>query len=542
MGESSDSKRPIEDDVKVEEAGGSSKDPEASKEQTIDPENEVKGTKLILLHIAVCLCNFLVGLDFNLIATAVPVITTDFNSVKDVGWYGAAFQVALCSSQPLAGKTFVLFPKKLMYLVYLGVFEIGSLLCALSPSSNVLIVGRAIAGLGASGTFAGGFTVLTTMIPLHRRAIYTGTWSSMFAIASIVGPVIGGALTQHVTWRWCFYINLPIGGFSAALFILLAHFKPAKSEQVPLSDKIKALDSLGFLLFAGSITMLLLALQWGGGVDYAWNSSIIIGLFVGFAVTMTLFISWQLYWQDNALIPPQLFKGAGNRNIWLLCISSFFVNGPFQIIIYWLPIWFQAVLGSTPTQSGINYLPTVISDVLASFIGSAIVMKLGYWNPFLLLAEAFVCLAGGLLSTIYPGISSGHWIGYQIFGGIGYSLASNLAHLGMQASLPKELVPIGATTLLTIISTSCSVFLAVGQTVFQSALRINLAPIVSSNTIDAIISAGATNVGSVVDAQDLPSVIKAYGKAVTQVFYVPAAAPVISFILVACCRWTTTKK
>lgn len=102
------------------------------------------------------------------------------------------------------------------------------------------------------------------------------------------------------------------------------------------------------------------------------------------------------------------------------------MNGPFQIIIYWLPIWFQGVLAATPTQSGVNFFPAVISDVLAAVIGAGIVTQLGWWNPFMLLAELLVCLGGGLLTTIYPNISGAHWIGYQIFGGIGYSLASNL--------------------------------------------------------------------------------------------------------------------
>jgi hypothetical protein len=169
--------------------------------------------------------------------------------------------------------------------------------------------------------------------------------------------------------------------------------------------------------------MLLLALQWGGGV-YAWSSSVIIGLFVGAGVVLLLFIGWQLYFQDRALIPSQLFKV--NRNPALLCAASFFVNGPFQTVIYWLPIWFQGVLGVSPLQSGINFFPTVISDVLAAFLGSGIVMQVGWWNPFLLFAEAMVCLGGGLLSTIQPATSTGKWIGYQIPGGVGYSLASTL--------------------------------------------------------------------------------------------------------------------
>ncbi|KAI2601789.1 major facilitator superfamily domain-containing protein [Hypoxylon sp. NC1633] len=522
-----------EDNQSTEIGGG-------AVEESIDPENEVQGARLVLIHAALCLCTFLVGLDFNLIATAVPVITSEFDSIRDVGWYGAAFQLALCTSQPLTGKTYVLFSKKLMYLTYVAIFEIGSLVCALAPSSRALIVGRAIAGLGASGIFAGGFAILTTIIPLHKRAIYTGTLSSTFAIASIVGPPLGGALTQGVTWRWCFYINLPIGGFAAALFLVLVRVTTSSNvKQQSIINRLKSLDGLGFLLFAGSLTMLLLALQWGG-TEFSWNSSTIVGLFVGFVVVSALFIPWQLRLQDEALIPPRLFRS--HRNVWLICASSFFVNGPFQTIIYWLPIWFQAVLGVSPTQSGVDYLPTVISDVLASFIGSAIVMQLGYWNPFLLLGECFVSIGGGLLSTIYPSVSTGRWIGFQIFGGVGYSLVTNLAHLGMQASLPKDLVPLGASTLLSIISTSCAIFLAIGQAVFQGNLLANLSSVVPSDLADKIVSAGATNLPSVVNASDLPSVINAYSKAVTQVFYIPAAAPVISFFLVCGCRWISTKK
>ncbi|KAI0377086.1 MFS general substrate transporter [Hypomontagnella monticulosa] len=529
-------------DANIEEAEKTQPERNASdiqEDASIDVENEVQGLKLILIHTAICICTFLVGLDVNMIATATPVITSEFSSIQDVGWYGAAFQAALCSTQPLAGKTYVLFSKNIVYLSSLAVLEIGSLVCALAPSSNALIVGRAIAGLGASGIFAGGFVILTTIIPLHKRAIWTGTLASTFAVASIVGPVIGGALTQRVTWRWCFYINLPIGGFAAVVFLPLARFKPAKTEQVPFLAKVKALDAVGFLLFAGSLIMLLLALQWGGST-YAWNSSVIIGLFVGFAVTMALFIPWQIRLQEDALIPPRLFTS--HRNAWLISSSSFLLNGPFQVIIYWLPIWFQAVLGASPTQSGVNYLPTVISDVLASIIGSGFAMQLGYWNPFLLFGEVAVSIGGGLLSTMYPGVSTGKWIGFQIFGGVGYSLATNLAHLGMQASLPKDLVPLGATTLLTIISTSCAIFLAIGEAVFQRNLAVYLSEVTTPDIVQDIISGGATNIGSVVNAADLPAIINAYSKAVTQVFYIPAAAPVISFFLVCGCKWTSTKK
>ncbi|CAH0021576.1 unnamed protein product [Clonostachys rhizophaga] len=528
-----DPAKPIQGHEKINEKSSS----EAERGDTledIDPENEVQGIKLLLIHIAVCLCTFLVGLDFNLIATAVPSITKEFGSLRDVGWYRASFMVC---KPALAGKTYTLFPKKLGYFAYIFIFEVGSLLCALAPSSQALIAGRAIAGLGASGIFAGGFTVLTTVIPLHKRAIWTGTMSSVFAISSIIGPVIAGALTQSATWRWCFWINLPIGGVGVAIVFIFLHVKPARTESAPLTEKLRSFDLLGFFLFAGSITMLLLALQWGGGV-HAWSSSVIIGLFVGAGVVLLLFIGWQLYFQDKALIPSQLFKV--NRNPALLCAASFFVNGPFQTVIYWLPIWFQGVLGVSPLQSGINFFPTVISDVLAAFLGSGIVMQVGWWNPFLLFAEAMVCLGGGLLSTIQPATSTGKWIGYQIPGGVGYSLASTLSHLAMQSSLPQDLVPLGSSTLLTIISTSCAVFMGIGQAVFEKRLKLNLESSVSKDIAQQIISAGATDVRSLIgpnDTNELPIIINQYSKSISEIWYIPAAAPAVSFLLIACCRW-----
>ncbi|KAK4169836.1 putative HC-toxin efflux carrier [Cladorrhinum sp. PSN259] len=518
--------------------GSSAPTPSQDITEDIDPANEVTGPKLLLIHLAICLCTFLVGLDFNLIATAIPVITSEFNSTRDIGWYGAAFMLAMCASQPLAGKVYTLFPKKLAYLSYLLLFEVGSLVCALAPSSRALIAGRTIAGFGASGVLAGGFTILTTIIPLRKRAVWTGVMGSTFSIASIVGPVIAGGFAQNVTWRWCFWINLPIGGAAAVVFFALVHVRAAPTELPPLKTKLASIDGVGLVLFAGSITMLLLALQWGG-IEYAWSSSVVVGLFVGFGVVFFLWVVWNIRQKEGALIPPRIFTI--NRNPALLCAAAFFVNGPFQVIIYWLPVWFQGVLQASPTKSGINFFPTVISDVLAAFIGAGLVTQLGWWNPFLLFAEVCVCLCGGLLTTIYPNIPGRYWVGYQILGGVGYSLASNLSHLAMQASLPQDLVPLGSSTLLAVISTSCAIFAAIGQAVFQRELKVNLGKVVSDEVVERIIDSGVTDIGKIVAPDVLRRVIDEYSESVTNTFYIPAVAPVLSFVFLLGCKWISVK-
>jgi MFS family permease len=266
--------------------------------------------------------------------------------------------VAMSASQPLAGKGYTLWPKKLVYLLYLLAFEIRSLVCGLAPSSSALIAGRAVAGFGASGVFAGGFTILTTINPLHKRAVWTGLMGATVSIASIVGPVIARALTQNVTWRWCFYINVGLVHgcdvvglktlikYNLDLFSEVAHWwrrchhvlspRPSSSGRNRKEDhhqgQARVLDILGFVLFASSITMLLLALQWDG-IERLWSSSVIIGLLVSFGVVMLLFVLWTLRQKENALVPPWLFTV--NKNPALLCAAAFFVNGPFQVIIYW---------------------------------------------------------------------------------------------------------------------------------------------------------------------------------------------------------------
>jgi MFS family permease len=229
----------------------------------------------------------------------------------------------------------------------------------------MLIIGRAVAGAGASGLFSGALVIIAHCIPLRLRPIYTGIIASMFGIANVLGPVLGGAITENLSWRWCFWINLPCG-FAAAVVLFFIFNPPSRLDaSLTMMQRLHALDLLSFAIFVPTAVMFLLALHWGG-VTYSWSSARVIGLLCGSAVMLAIFAAWQWRRGDTASIPPKVI---GQRTVWSSAVVSFIAMGSLQLTIYYLPIWFQVIEGVSPIQSGVRYLPTVGGDIALSILG-----------------------------------------------------------------------------------------------------------------------------------------------------------------------------
>ena len=230
----------------------------------------------------------------------------------------------------------------------------------------MLIVGRAVAGLGSSGLINGALTIISACVPLAKRPIYMGIMMSVGQLGIAFGPLIGGALTEYTTWRWCFYINLPIGGLTAALLLLIAiPDRTAETRDVTLITIFREkLDLLGFAIFAPAAIQFLLALQWGGD-RYRWDSATVIGLLCGSAGTLCVFLVWEWHRGDAAMIPFSLIQ---NRVVWCSCLVMFFFMGGMLSMSYYLPIYFQAVKGVSPTLSGVYLLPSILSQMFLSIL------------------------------------------------------------------------------------------------------------------------------------------------------------------------------
>ncbi|OBT75186.1 hypothetical protein VF21_06138 [Pseudogymnoascus sp. 05NY08] len=261
--------------------------------QEADAHEYVTGIKLFIILAVVTLVFFLLMLDMSIVTNAIPAITNYFHSLEDLGWYGSVYPLASAALQPLTGKIYTYYSSKWTFFTFFVIFEIGSAICGAAVTSAMLIIGRTIAGLAASGLMTGALTILSSCVPKERQPGLMGIMMGIGQLGVASGPLIGGALTQHVSWRWCFYINLPVGGVVAGLlFMVSIPEQVAKPTGAKLRTVLSKMDLVGFAIFAPASVMFFLALQFGGE-QFAWNSSTIIGLFCGAGVMFIVFFLWE---------------------------------------------------------------------------------------------------------------------------------------------------------------------------------------------------------------------------------------------------------
>ncbi|KAN0067849.1 Major facilitator superfamily domain containing protein [Elaphomyces granulatus] len=493
--------------------------------------------KLGLVTIALSLSLFCIALDNTIIATAIPRITDQFKALPDVGWYGSAYLLAICSTQLIFGKLYTFYSVKWIYLSSLAIFELGSLICGFTPTSTGLIIGRAIAGLGSAGIFSGTVLIIALSVPLQYRSTYTSLVDSTYAIASVAGPLMGGAFTDYVSWRWCFYINLPLGAVTA-LFIIFFFKTPARRKtQATFMQQLQQLDLEGTIFFPPGIVCLLLALRWSG-TKYEWKDARVIILFVLFGILITGFVAVQIWKQERATVPPRVLK---DRNFWASAWFDASLSASFFIMVYYLPIWFQAIKGVSATKSGIMNLPMVLSIVITSIMGGCFTTVSGYYTPFMLLSSVLMSIGAGLLSTFQTDTGYSKWIGYQIIFGAGVGFGIQQTLMAVQTSLPGPDIPIATALLMFCQTLGGALFVSIGHNVFQNELIKSLTAAAPGLNAHMVINMGATQVQTLTPSQYLPGVLAAYNQSLVKAFHVVIAMSAISILGSALVPWNSVK-
>ncbi|KAI0129378.1 putative MFS aflatoxin efflux pump [Hypoxylon sp. NC0597] len=495
------------------------------------------GVKLALVMLSVFVSMFLVALDRLIISTAIPAITDEFHSLPDVGWYGSAYLLTTCAFQLLFGKVYTFFPVRVTFLATIFLFEAGSAICGAAPNSVAFILGRAIQGVGSAGIFGGSIISIVYSVPLHKRPLYMGFFGAVFGLASVIGPLVGGAFTSNVTWRWCFYINLPFGGIAMLVIAFLLHVPDRKTTKISTKAKLAQLDALGTALLIPGVVCLLLALQWGG-LTYPWSNGRIIALltlgialFIGFTVVQAIS-------PKTATIPPRIFN---QRSILAGNWATICIGGHMMVFVYFLPIWFQAIKGASAVDSGIRLLPITLSMVVASITNGIFVSRIGYYAPTMLIGTCLMSVGAGLLTTLQLDTATGKWIGYQILYGFGMGMCFQAPNLAAQRVLPTKDVPVGTSLVFFTQLLSGSIFLSVGQNVLDNQLlkRLSGLPGFQPSMIE---DNGATTLSSSLPPELLGPVLIAYNEALRETFRLGLCLSCLTILGSATIEWKSVKQ
>ncbi|KAK4451946.1 major facilitator superfamily domain-containing protein [Podospora aff. communis PSN243] len=495
------------------------------------------GLKLALLIASVFVSLFLISLDRLIVATAIPAITNEFHSVNHIGWYGSAYLLTNAAFQLMFGKVYTFFSVRGTFLMSILLFEVGSAMCGAAPGSEVFIVARGIQGLGAAGIMAGSFTIIVYAVPLAKRPMYQGLVGAIFGISSVLGPLVGGAFTTRVTWRWCFYINLPFGAVAFAFVAILLKVPDRPETKIPLKDKILQLDLWGSAALLPGTVSLLLALQWGGA-DYEWSNGRIIALLTIAIALLIAFCLIQVYLPKTATIAPHIFRQRSIvAGVWcVLCNGS-----SMLMFIYFIPIWFQAIQASSAIDSGILLLPFCLPMVFATIFTGVLTTRIGYYTPFLLAGTCFMAVGAGLLTTLDVSTPQRLPIGYQVLYGFGAGMSLQAPNLAAQTVLPRKDAPVGLTLIMFVQLLGGAIFLSVGQNVLNNRLLEYLAPI-PGFSISLLLNNGATTLIEVLGPAQKPAVLTAYNEALRWVFRVGLITICLGVFGALAMEWRNMKK
>lgn len=416
--------------------------------------------QILLIFSGLAVGMLLAALDQTIVGTALPTIVGDLGGLNHLSWVVSAYLLASTASTPLYGKFSDLFGRKQMFQASIVIFLIGSALCGLSQNMIELIAFRGLQGLGAGGLMTLAMTIIGDVVPPRERGRYQGLIGGVFAISSVAGPLLGGFFTDHLSWRWVFYVNLPLGVAALAITSAVLHLKNPRVKH--------RIDFVGSALFVSAVSAALLAISWGGQ-QYAWSSSVILGLAAASLVLLAVFLLVESK-ASEPILPLRLFRS----DVFSVSTAATLVIGlaMFGAIIY-LPLYMQVVQGRSATASGLLMIPLMIGILVASIFSGRWISKHGHYKRFPIVGSVLLTLGMYLLSTV--GVSVNQWLFslYMVVLGAGLGLNMQVLVLAVQNAVDyKDLgIATGVTSFMRSMGGSFGV--AIGGAILANRLAVN---------------------------------------------------------------------
>ncbi|WP_271754310.1 MDR family MFS transporter [Cohnella sp. JJ-181] len=360
---------------------------------------------------------FVAAIDNTIVGTAMATIVSDLGGYDKIVWVTSAYLVTEMAGMPIFGKLSDMYGRKRFFVFGMIMFLLGSVLCGTATSITELSIYRAIQGIGGGALVPIAFTILFDVVPEEKRGAMSGIFGAVFGTSSLAGPLLGAYITDHIHWRWIFYINLPIGLIALALIVF-----SYKESRVHVKQRI---DWWGASTLVGAVVSLMFALELGGGT-YAWDSSQILSLFAAAFVLLAVF----LYAETRAADPIVSYSMFRRPLFAASTVASLFYGAAFITFAMYIPIFVQGVNGGSATNSGLILLPLTLGSVASAQIGAFLAMKTSYRNVMILSAVILV-IGAALLSTITPETSKATLVWYMIITGFGVGFSFSV--LGMSS-------------------------------------------------------------------------------------------------------------
>ena len=454
----------LEDQSSVGSRHGHFKESDAG-DGTLREDQYIHGPRLVLCFVSLFLCLFLFALDQTIVATILSTVGNKFDAFENVGWLSSGFLLTMAVFIQPYGKLSIIFGRKWSMVVAIVIFEAGSLMCALASSMNVLIGGRVLAGVGGAGIQGLTFVIVSEVVPINKRPLGMTILSVTFAVASVLGPLIGGAFTTHVTWRWSFYINLPVGGFALAVF--LYSFRPPLPK-VDIWEELKQFDYIGTFFFISGSVILLLAITFGSS-DFPWNSGAVISCFVLGPVLLIIFAIWNFRFSKNQIIGTDVITTPQ------IIASALSVSGVYSasiVTMIYASVYFQVIRDSSAMGAGLHLLPSIIATVISSIVAGGAIQKLKYVKPWGVFSGVLAPIGAGLLSLLRVDSPFSKQVGLLIIMGAATGSQFQPAMLSAQIKAPKT--PGGTIMTTTFINASRCLSSAIAATLSDAVYTSSL--------------------------------------------------------------------
>jgi EmrB/QacA subfamily drug resistance transporter len=469
-----------------------------------------------LIFIALMLVLLLAALDQTIVSTALPTIVGDLGGLAHLSWVVTAYLLAATITGPLYGKLGDLYGRKKVLQAAIVIFLVGSVLCGLSQSMAELIAFRTVQGLGAGGLMVVTFAVVADIIPPRERGKYQGYFGAVFGVSTVIGPLLGGFFVDHLSWRWIFYVNVPVGAVALSVIAIAFHTREVHTKH--------AMDYLGAVLLAGALASIVLFTSLGG-TTWAWSSPKIVVLMVLSVVLVPAFV-WVESRAAEPILPLELFR---NRTFAVTSAVGFIVGFALFGAVTYMPLYLQVTKGSSPTVSGLQLTPLMAGVLISSIVSGQVISRVGRYRMFPIWGTGIMAIGMFLLSRLGAGTSTWFAALFAAVLGLGLGMVMQVLILAVQNSVDRSMVGVATSGSTLFRQIGGSIGVALFGTIFASRVRVELASRLPTGVKipKTINPAGIRQL----PAQAHEAFAQAFAVALHPVFLMAAAVSILAFAL-----------